>query len=110
VIESAVKDINAAEKFNLTGGGIIFEFTMPGGGRNSYGFSQNSSLLSVLSVLARSDLYRTINVARALVAPSSRALGVIAACRTVIEAERRLVEKKVEPDQNKTDKKQSVKP
>jgi hypothetical protein len=105
MVEMAVKDINAAEKFNPAGESLLFVFPMPGGGSSSYGFGQHGSLVSALGMLARSDLYRTINVARSLVAPWARSAGVIAACRSVLATPRRPVEKKAEPARKKADKK-----
>lgn len=96
MIETAIKDINAVEKFNPTGEALMFEFSMPGGGSHSYGFGQAGSLTTVLPVLARSDFYRAINAARSLTQARPRALSVIETCRAVLGVEKKSGDKKAE--------------
>jgi hypothetical protein len=95
--EAAVKDINAAEQFNPADNQIAFLLRTPRGASYRFVFSQGASLLSVMSPLAKSDLYRTLTLARSIRLAALRAHAVIAACRAVLAADKKPVEAKVNP-------------
>lgn len=97
-LEAAVGDINAAEKFDANGPALLFELQAPKGSKSMIGFSRSVSLVSVISPLAKTDLYRAITAARSLSGPGPRALSVIAACRDVLAADKKQDNvKKAEP-------------
>ena len=105
LLEAAVGDINAAEKFDPAGSVLLFEMQSPKGSKSTMGFSRSVSLLSVIPPLAKTDLTRAINAARYLTVPEPRALAVIAACRDMLAADKKGDAKKAEPpDTKKPDK------
>ena len=101
-IEAAVGDINAAEKFDLNSSTLLLDLQSPKGSRSTLGFARSISLISVIPQLAKTDLSRMLNTARALTVPEPRALAVIAACREALAA--RPTEKTESPATKKPDK------
>jgi hypothetical protein len=82
-IESATKDINAAEQFDSTNDRLTYTIKTPFA---SYNFllSQGAGLLSTVTTLARVDLNRTLSVARMIKPAAPRALSIISACRATL--------------------------
>jgi hypothetical protein len=104
--EWAVKEIETLDKFRASGEPLMFVFSFPGGSKSSTGFGTNTSLISVVPHLARSDFQRTILLLRSIRLAEPRALSIIADCRAVSAMPRKPAEtKKPKPAPKVEDKK-----
>ena len=83
LIESATKDINAAEQFDAVTDRLTFTIKTPFAS-HSFSLSQGAGLLSTVSTLARVDLNHTLSVARMIKPAAPRALSIISACRATL--------------------------
>jgi tetratricopeptide (TPR) repeat protein len=84
LLGAAIKEINAAERFDPSDDRITFKIVTPLATQTIV-LSQGVSLLSNVSQLAGADFLRTLSLVRELRSPSPRALSVIAACRVVLD-------------------------
>jgi len=84
ILGSAVKDINASEKFQLSDEQLTFEFHTPLGNHYVFSLGQGASILSIMPYLARADFNRTTSLAQSLRSDQLRAATIIAACRTML--------------------------
>jgi hypothetical protein len=87
--EAAIKSIDTAEHFDVRRSSPAFRITKPDGMVVVHSFSVpgQSSLISLISELTRSDLNRTLELARSLRSAQPRALSVLAACRVGLTIE-----------------------
>jgi hypothetical protein len=82
-IESAAKDINAAEQFDPANDRLTFTIKTPFASYN-FSLSQGAGLLSTVTTLARIDLNRALAAARMIKPAAPRALSIISACRAAL--------------------------
>jgi hypothetical protein len=82
-LESATRDINAAEQFDSANDRLTLTIKTPFASY-SFSLSQGAGLLSTMTTLARVDLNRALATARMIKPAASRALSIIAACRAAL--------------------------
>ncbi|HWX42918.1 MAG TPA: hypothetical protein VN345_17350 [Blastocatellia bacterium] len=103
--EAAIKAVDAAERFDATGRGLLFRIFKPDRTvtTQSFAIPYESSLVSLVGELAKADLSRTLGLARTLRSAEPRALSVLAACRVALPSETRAqpTERKKQPEKKK---------
>ncbi len=93
LLNEAIKDINAAERFDPIDDRITFKIVTPLSTQTIV-LDQGVSLLSNVSQLARVDFLRVLYLVRDLRPTAPRALGIIAACRAVLVVHKKPIESK----------------
>jgi len=93
LLGAAIKEINAAERFDPSDDRITFKVVTPLA-THTIVLSEGVSLLSNVSQLARADFFHALSLVRELRPASPRALSVIAACRAVLIDQKKLIERK----------------
>ena len=87
--EAAIKSIDAAGHFDVRRSSPMFLITKPDGMviAQSFSIPGQSSLLALVTELARADLNRTLGFARTLRSAQARALSVLTACRVGLDSQ-----------------------
>lgn len=93
LIETALKDINAVEDFNLIDEKVGFKMQTGLGASYSFTITEGESLLQAMSRLALADPARAISLGRALRSPEMRAYALISVCRSVLRVTTKPVKK-----------------
>jgi len=95
LLDAAIKDINAAERFDPIDDRITFKIVTPLA-TETVVLNQGVSLLSNVSQLAGADFLRVLYLVRELRQASPRALSVIAACRAALIDNKKPIERKIQ--------------
>jgi hypothetical protein len=85
--ESAILDINTAKDYNLDESQMKIETRSPSGAVGSSTYASSGGFLSLMPFLTRVDLPRALRLGWSLAPAEARAFTLLAACRTVLNAD-----------------------